>query len=494
MLSDNKRAIAADDAAIRKSDASGARLLTARALFFQCRAFANLGQPQDSQKACDRARHIYEDSGDLAGEGQALHSATEVPLDQGNLSQAAGLYQQALTLARRTGDKRAIARELGNLGLIEAEEGNTASAEKTYAESLQDFRDVGDKHGMAVVEGNTGDLFRREGRLGEALAEYRDALLLAREVGHKSSEAINLQLIADVLRDQGELNSSMQLPQQAAGIQQQINDEHFYANTLVEIGQLHRQQDDSDGAKKSYEEALAIRQQGGEKDSLAETQVFLAELACDSNHGPTAEKLAQDAVQEFQTDDESDSQILALALLSRSLLEQGKIPGAQAAIGKAKTLSAKSSGVSTRLVFQLDSAYALAAAKDFNRAEQLARGALAEAKNHGFYQRQLEASLALGEIQMAGQDPAAGRAVLLQLARDARARGFLLIARKASAALASKSAADSPRRDQQQVPLHHAAILVASDKDAERISAEVVARILLETLPVAPAAGWRFSR
>jgi serine/threonine protein kinase/tetratricopeptide (TPR) repeat protein len=440
LLSDNKRVVTAADAAIKKSEASGARLLTARASVVQCRAFASLGQAQEAENVCDRARRLYDDSGDLAGEAQSLHSAAEVPLDQGNLSQAKTWYEQALALARRTGDKRAIARELGNLGLIAAQQGDTALAEKIYSEALQDFGDAGDKREMAVVEGNTGDLFHLEGRLGEALAEYRDALVLAREVGHKSSEAIDFQLIGNVLMEQGELNSATQMFQQAASIQRQIDDQGYYADTLVSMGKLRRQRGDLDGAKKLYQEALSLRQQRGERGSVAEAEVPLAELACDSNQGAIAEKLAQDAVQEFQRESESDAQILALALLSRALLQQGKTVEAQSAIFRANTLSAKSSDVATRLVFEVDNAYVLAAAGDFRGSERLAKAAFAEAKKLSFFQTQMEASLALDEIQMKGQNPAEGRAVLQQLAKDARARGFVLIAEKASADFEPRSA------------------------------------------------------
>jgi len=58
----------------------------------------------------------------------------------------------------------------------------------------------------------------------------------------------------------------------------------------------------------------------------------------------------------------------------------------------------------------------------------------------GFVQTQMEASLALGEIQTTGPNPTAGRVVLQRLAKDARAKGFALIAKKASTALESGSA------------------------------------------------------
>jgi hypothetical protein len=54
------------------------------------------------------------------------------------------------------------------------------------------------------------------------------------------------------------------------------------------------------------------------------------------------------------------------------------------------------------------------------------------ATKHGFVPEQLEARLALGEIEMKSGASDAGRARLAALEKDAQAKGFLLIARKAA--------------------------------------------------------------
>lgn len=56
---------------------------------------------------------------------------------------------------------------------------------------------------------------------------------------------------------------------------------------------------------------------------------------------------------------------------------------------------------------------------------------LAEAMKHGFVGLQFEARLALGEIEMKSGETVAGRAHLKQLQKEATAKGFTLIARKA---------------------------------------------------------------
>jgi tetratricopeptide (TPR) repeat protein len=303
-----------------------------------------------------------------------------------------------------------------------------------YAEALEAFRDIGDKHGMEVVIANTGESLHAEGRLGDALAEYQDALVLAREVGHKSSEANDIQDMGDVLADQGDLQGAMQMYQQAVSIQREIDDKSYYAFSLVSIGKLRRQMGDHDGARKIYEEALTLRRQLGEKGTVAETQVALGELDCDSGQASEAEALARAAIQEFRAEREANNEIQSEALLSRSLLQQGKLDDAQQSIARALTLSQKSGAVIVRLPLAIQHAYTRAATRDLSEAERLARNALVEADKLGLVRIELEASLAIGEIQLQGKNSTAGRKQLEETEKTARSKGFERIAQRASSA------------------------------------------------------------
>ncbi len=433
-LANNKGVVALADSAIKKANPLGAKLLIARARVFQCRALAGLGQPKQATADCEEGRRIFHEAGDLAGESGALHEMAEVPINQGDLGQAKTLYEEALALARRTGDRKATGRELGNLGLIYVQQGDLTTGKKMYRESLDAFRDIGDKHGMEVVISNTGDILYTEGRFGDALAEYKDALVLAREVGHRSSEAIVIKNMGDILADQGDLQTATEMYQQATDIQREIGDKSYYASSLLSIGKLWRQKGDTVRARKFYEEAIALRRQLGEKGTTAEAQLALGELDCDSGEASEAETLARDAIQEFRSERESDNEIQSETLLSRSLLQQGKLEDARKAMARALTLSKKSSDVTVRLPLAIQNAYTLAAARDLAEAEHLARNAMGEANKLGFVRIELEASLAIGEIQLQEKNPALGFERLEETERDARSKGFELIRRKASSA------------------------------------------------------------
>ena len=80
----------------------------------------------------------------------------------------------------------------------------------------------------------------------------------------------------------------------------------------------------------------------------------------------------------------------------------------------------------------LDHANFMAAGKKLGEAGKAAQQSLTQARNLGLFRLQLEASLALGQVEMQAKNPAAARIRLQTLEKSARAKGFELIARKAA--------------------------------------------------------------
>jgi tetratricopeptide (TPR) repeat protein len=433
-LGDDKLRRDSADRAAAKADHLGAKLLVARARTTECRALANLGDNEPASAACDEARRIYADAGDRGGLARALHSSAEIPLNQGDYAAAEKLYRQALAILRQTGDKKSMGSELVNLGLIDVRRGDFANGRRLYAQALSNYREAGDKNGIVVVTGNTGSLLRAEGRLPEALASYEITLQLSEELRHKGSEALSLQAIGDVQAEKGDLPDALEQFRQAMSIQQEIGARSNYASTLVSAGEVWRQQGESKRALEAEQQALTIQQQLGEKGSAAETQLALAELTYDSGRLKDAEALVRAAFAEFRTEKEPVQEIAALGLLSRALLDQGRISEARESIGEALRLWKETPEVIRGLSLRIDNAYLLAASKRTADGEGAARQAMAEALKLGLIRLYLEASLALGKTELRSSR-GEGRARLQGLAKDARARGFVLIAQEASASL-----------------------------------------------------------
>jgi len=129
----------------------------------------------------------------------------------------------------------------------------------------------------------------------------------------------------------------------------------------------------------------------------------------------------------------TDDQLVALVVLARALLAQGRTSEAQKEMHDATWLKQRASR-ELRLKTGIVEARIRYASDDSVKATQELDSLLSEATQFGIVPEQLEARLALGEIQMKSGKPSVGRTRLEALEKEATAKGFLLIARKAVAA------------------------------------------------------------
>jgi tetratricopeptide (TPR) repeat protein len=419
--------------AAQKAQEQGARLLLARARTSECRALADLGENEKAKSACEEARQIYEAAGDRFGVAQTLYQMAEVPMNQGDFAAAGKLYSQAQVIDRAIGYQKGQARDQLNLALISVKRGDFTTARREYEESFRSYQQAADKYGMAGVMGNTGNLLLMQGKLQDARNHFQKTFELSNEVGHRVSAAQALGAIGNVMLEQGDLAGAQKMYQEELATMRETGAKVLYASTLVEVGHLLRQEAEADKARAAYGEALGLQEGLGNKSDAAETRLALAELDCDSGKGTEAEQFSQAAVEAFRADAYADEEIFAESMLSRALLQQGKADEARSAIAEAVRLSEKSQDVTVRIPVMIDHAYVLADGKNLGGAEATAQEALTQARNLGLFRLQIEASLALGQIQIKGPNRAAGRARLQVLEKSARAKGFELIARKAAA-------------------------------------------------------------
>jgi eukaryotic-like serine/threonine-protein kinase len=428
--------------AAQEAGEQGAKLLLARARDTECRALADLGENEKARSACEEARQIYEAAGDRSGLAQCLHDMAEVPINQGDFAAAEKLYSQALGIARAIGNQKGQGRELLNLGVISVKKGDLKGARQFYDEALQHDQESDDASAMAAVMGDTGILLRIQGKLQDALNHFQKALELSNQVGHRGSSAQAMSAIGDVLLEEGDLPGAYKMYHEAAAIEHEMGRRIIYASSLTQLGWVLRQQGKADAAQQAYRESLSLEEELGNKSDAAETRLALAELDCDSGKGAEAEQLSRAAVETFRADAYTDEESLAQSMVSRALLQQGKLDEASSAIAEAIRLSQKSQNVLVRIPVMIDQAYLLAAEDNRGGAAAAAQDALTQARNLDLFRLQLEAALALGEIQMQERNLDMGRKRLKDTEENARSKGFALIAQKAVTAQGFKAASE----------------------------------------------------
>lgn len=466
---DFKRQETAAARASERGTAQGSPLLVAQARLLECRALRNLGQAKKALAACEEGRRLYADAGDRSGVAEALTHAANVLYDQGDLPGAAGLYEQALATYREIGnrggeagalnniavvlksqgdldrarqlyeDVLAICREIGsksgeafalnNLAGVLLRRGALGKAEELFTEALAIRREQGDRGGEAYALDNLGVVLRKRGDLAQARSRHEESLRIRREIGQKIGEVASLNNLGTVLLEQGELQAARRNFQSSLDLCRRTGNRSASAYALFGLGEVLARGGDLEGARKQHESALALRETLGEKGTAAESRLALAGLLLDAGKAEPAERLARTAAGELARQGTDDAQALALATAAQAAAARGDAAGARRTIDRATALLGAHQDLRARLLVEIRAARLGRTPAPEAVLEQV----IGQAERAGLLGPQLEARLALGELEIERGRAAQGRERLATLQREAQALGYGLIARKAGA-------------------------------------------------------------
>jgi len=458
--------------ATQKARTQNARLLLARALYRQGYSLENLSDPTAAMTAVEEAGRIYQAVGDRYGFASTLEVTGQVLVDRGDYPGALGKYNEELAIARDIGNRKAESSALNNMAYVLGQQGDADQARKMYEKAASIFREVSDKGNYANTLINIAGSMQNEGDLAGAKKTCDQALTIFREINDQSGIATSLAGIGAVLDAQGDSAAARKTLEQAVALDlaggqanpssdklidlgdalqhlgdlpgarshyekaltlaRAAGDKSMAAYTLAGLGSLDLKAGDFKQAHKDYEEALSLRTELGEKDTIGATRVAIAELAVEEGHPDAAEGPAREARDEFQKRHKGDLQILATAALVRALLATGKNGDALKEVRNAVPIAAKSQNLSVQLAFAAIRARTESASQQTGPAKTILREALTKATRSGYVGDQLESRLALEEIELKSGKSAASRTRLDQLQKDAKEKGFDLIARKAA--------------------------------------------------------------
>jgi len=436
-LAEFKRQLAASEKAAARASADGTRLLVARAQLVEGAALRRLGQTEKAMEAMESARQIYTEAGDRGGTARALFNIGIVFWNQAEFSKADTTLKEALGIQDKIGDKRGVANSLNLLATVRTSQNDLPEAKKFFEDVLVIWRELNDRRGAAAVLNNIGAVLYLQGDPNAAKSRYEEALSIRREVGDKAGVALLLNNIGEVLSRQSDLPGARRMFEESLAVKQEINDKHGIAFTLRNLGNLLFKQGDVVAGRKRLEEALALQNEIGEKGQAAETRIALARLMIDEGQAAKAEIEAQKAADEFEREKVGINEASARDVLARSQLAQKKLPEARKAIDAATKLLKKSDDPEKRLPVFITAAR-IATTSEPVRAAASLEAIVAEAKKFHVVDAELDARLAMGEIEMQSAKNGAGRSRLSALEKDAIDKGMLQIARKVRVALDSR--------------------------------------------------------
>jgi len=398
-IGDGASAREAAQRGINKANTIGSRFLLSRGYVALASAQLMQGQYQEARTAALEAQRSAEAVDDKGTVARALRM---IGVSSWLLSDPDGMIrnsEQALLIAQEIGDRVGEATSLGNIAIGEILLGRTERALKHELEALAIRREIEDGRSLTVSHHNLGELYQVLGRLDEAEASYRQEIAVATKMGNRAA----------------------------------------IASAHSGLGDVAGARDAATEARRYFEKAIAIRTELKSRNDVAAAQLAMATFLVGAGQPQEAEGLARSAVEIFRTVKDRDREAWATGFRARAQFEQGRIADAQATLDAGRAGGERAAYFRARLTFAMHDAVVRAGSGqpgEIARARTILEGLLAEAIKNGMINRQFEVRLEIGRVEMLLPSIAAGgRARLQQLQRDARARGFELIARRAAASL-----------------------------------------------------------
>jgi tetratricopeptide (TPR) repeat protein len=381
---------------------------------------------------------LHTAAGDQPDEAKDLGVLAVITMDT-DAPESIRLFQQALPIFREVGNDNGAATVLLDLGIVYADQGDVATAEKMQREALVAYQRLDDKKGESKALGNIADYRVDLGDLPGGLRLYEESMRAYPEDAARSILA--RANIAYVHQLQGDLLAAEHGYEQSISAFQETGEQSTVAQLTSMLASVSFEKGDFPDARKLYEQALAAQTAADKKRRVADIEISLAELSLEEGRSPVEqEAVIRKAIEVFQQQKANDSEIQAWCLFARNLSAQDKAAAAREAMRHARGLAAKSQNVEIRWRTAIDAARVETAGKSAARSAAgiSARKELAAviAKSHqlGYGIVELDARLALAEIEIKVGQTAEGRAHMAAVEADAKAKGYNLVVRKAASA------------------------------------------------------------
>jgi class 3 adenylate cyclase/tetratricopeptide (TPR) repeat protein len=156
------------------AEAAGERALLANAYYLLHGAYSDLGSPEVARYR-DLALPIYEEIGDLVGQGNVLNNLGIDAYFEGRWDEALALYARSKDAKVRVGDVARAATQSNNEAEILSDQGRFSEAEALLQDALRIWSAAGYEIGVALATSNLGRAAARGGRVDEGLALLDEA-------------------------------------------------------------------------------------------------------------------------------------------------------------------------------------------------------------------------------------------------------------------------------------------------------------------------------
>jgi tetratricopeptide (TPR) repeat protein len=394
---------------------------------FEAQARSRLEDAAGQATLAERARQRALARGDRHVAAQALYWQARARFDEEQLDAASALAEAAEKELTATGDQPQAARAARLRALLVEAGGDLARAEGLLDAVQARFTALDQQDGVADTLFDRALLLRRLGRLGDAKHANQTALALEKELGRQSVSAF-LNGLGEILFDQGDLEGARGLFEQALQ-HRRAGPRRSRATTLVDLAEtLYELQDAR--ARDRLRDAIAVLHEVAAPAELGRADLLDARLLLDLGDAAAAESAARRAAGELRAAHFDDAAECADGMVVLALVAQEKGEAARslaAQLAAPRSLLAGDRIAASIVLGRARSATALGGAAEPVEA------ARADAARLGLVGLELDADLALAEIELRAGHKAQASGHLKEVTVRAKTQGC--VRRQRAAAL-----------------------------------------------------------
>jgi predicted ATPase/class 3 adenylate cyclase/Flp pilus assembly protein TadD len=302
-------------------------------------ALGATGQVEAARAHLDQALVLARDSGDKKQEASILCRIGTLDLSGGRLDEARSHFAAALDLACAIGDPQIEGDAHNGLGYANGAQGQASAARKHFGAALDAVRRSTDRRREGSTLGNLGVLHIEQGEMDEGRALYEAALGLARDIGNRQLEANMLCNLGLVHQLQGRRTDALATLEAGLVVAREMGHVRLQSLVLCNLGIVYDTLGRFDEARERLEPALKLARDV--KDQRSEGQ-FLGYLALVHAHQHRFDE-ARRCLEAGESLLRAVSDLFSLGILQccRAETEQlaGAVESAKVALDEARSLA-----------------------------------------------------------------------------------------------------------------------------------------------------------
>jgi predicted ATPase/DNA-binding SARP family transcriptional activator len=212
------------------------------------------GDLETAWEVLEEAVGLARESGDQTLLADALNSQGLAAHDSGRLEAAEVLHEESLAIRRELGEPGRVAASLNNLANVARSRNESARARTYLEEALAIFRETGDNRGVGVTCAGLGNIVFGQGNLGRARLLLRESLSVVSGLGDTLLVAWDLSKLAELAEAEGRHQFAARLQGAAAALEESLG---RVSESSVSLRSLEAQAW-AEGHAMTLEEAVAL--------------------------------------------------------------------------------------------------------------------------------------------------------------------------------------------------------------------------------------------